>query len=211
MTAAAKYREAKIGGCLAVEIEARADGSRVLRSTEALQPYPKRLSDRLAHWAKEAPDRTFVAKRGANGEWQRISFSQMLDRAKRVGQSLLERNLSVDRPLVILSENDLEHLTMALGAMWVGIPHAPISSAYSLVSGDFAKLRHILATLTPGLVFASGAAYARAITTLVQPEVGVVLTEGAIEGRETTAFAALLERNVEPEVAAANAATGRGW
>jgi feruloyl-CoA synthase len=208
VTAAVKYREAKFGGCLEVNVEERADGSRVLRSTEGLQPYPERLSDRLAHWAKEAPDRTFVAKRGADGQWLHITYSQMLARVKRVGQSLLERNLSTDRPVVILSENDLEHLSMALGAMWVGIPYAPVSSAYSLVSGDFAKLRHILATLTPGLVFASSAAYARAITAVVPPDVGVVLTQGAIEGRETTRFAALLERNVGPEVAAAHAATG---
>ena len=65
MTAAPSTAKPRFGGCLAVEIEARADGSHVLRSTEALQPYPKRLSDRLEHWAQEAPDRTFVAKRGS--------------------------------------------------------------------------------------------------------------------------------------------------
>ncbi|MBV9889539.1 MAG: feruloyl-CoA synthase [Rhizobacter sp.] len=204
----ARYRDAKVGGCLDVVVETRADGTRVLRSSEALQPYPERLSDRLAHWASEAPERTFVARRGTDGHWQRITYAQMLDRAQRVGQALLERDLSVDRPLVILSENDLEHLTLALGAMWVGVPFAPVSSAYSLVSGDFAKLRHIVATLTPGLVFASSTLYARAITTVIPPDVGVVLTEGAIDGRDTATFGELLGREAGPEVATAHAATG---
>jgi len=183
------------------------DGSQVLRSTEPLGAYPERLSDRLAHWAREAPDRTLVAQRGKDGEWHRITYAQMLDRAQRVGQALLQHGLSVDRPIAILSENDLDHLTLALAAMWVGIPYAPISSAYSLVSDDFAKLRHIVKTITPGLVFASGPRYARAITTVVAPDVAVILSEGSIPGRETASFAALLETPVGPEAAAAHDAT----
>ena len=192
MSGTAKYREAHFGGCLDAAVEARPDGSQVLRSTEALQAYPQRLSDRLAHWAQAAPDRTFVARRGEDGQWQRISYAQMLERAQNVGQALLQRGLSVERPLVILSENDLEHLTLAMAAMWVGVPYAPISSAYSLVSGDFAKLRHILATLTPGMVFASSTGYARALTTVVADDVEVVLTNGRLAERATTPFSALL-------------------
>ena len=69
----------------------------------------------------------------------------------------INRGLNAERPVVILSENSLEHLSLAFGAMWAGVPHAPISTAYSLVSQDYGKLRHILANLTPGLVFASTA------------------------------------------------------
>jgi feruloyl-CoA synthase len=210
VSGAIRHREARVGGCLAVHVETRPDGTQVLRSTEALEPHPERLSERLEHWAREVPDRTFIAQRGADGQWQRISYAQMFERAQRVGQALLQRGLSVERPLAILSENDLEHLTLAMGAMWVGIPYAPISSAYSLVSGDFAKLRHILATITPGLVFANGPAFARAITTVVAPDVEVVLTEGAVEGRGTTPFADLLATPPGPEAAAAHAATGPG-
>ena len=207
MSTAIKHRAARFGGCLSVNIESRSDGSQVLRSTEPLEAYPERLSDRLAHWAREAPDRTLVAQRGKEGEWRRITYAQMLDRAQRIGQALLQHGLSPERPIAILSENDLDHLTLALGAMWVGIPYAPISSAYSLVSDDFAKLRHIVKTITPGLVFASGPRYARAITTVVAPDVAVILSEGSIHGRETTSFAALLETPAGPEAAAAHDAT----
>ena len=208
MSGPVTYRAAKFGGCLAADLEPRSDGAQVLRSTEPLQAYPQRLSDRLAHWAGEAPDRTFVARRGADGQWECITYAQMLDRAQRIGQSLLQRGLSVDRPLAILSENDLEHLTLAMAAMWVGVPYAPISSAYSLVSGDFAKLRFILSTLTPGMVFASNPAYARALTTVVAPDAEIVLTRGSLEGRATTSFSTLLSATPGPETAAAHEATG---
>jgi len=208
MSGPVTYRAAKFGGCLAADLEPRSDGTQVLRSTEPLQAYPQRLSDRLAHWAGEAPDRTFVARRGADGQWECITYAQMLDRAQRIGQSLLQRGLSVDRPLAILSENDLEHLTLAMAAMWVGVPYAPISSAYSLVSGDFAKLRFILSTLTPGMVFASNPAYARALTTVVAPDAEIVLTRGSLEGRATTSFSTLLSATPGPETAAAHEATG---
>ena len=208
MSGGARFRDARVGGSVSADIERRPDGVVWMRSTEALQPYPPRLADRLEHWAREAPDRTFVARRGANGEWRRISYAQMLDRVQRVGQALMQRTLSVERPIAILSENDLEHLTLALGAMWVGIPYTPVSSAYSLLSTDHAKLRHIFATTTPGLVFASGPAYAKAIAAVVGPDVEVVLTEGALEGRATTPFSALLATDAGDACAAAHAATG---
>jgi feruloyl-CoA synthase len=72
-----------------------------------------------------------------------------------VGQYLLEKKLSAERPLVVLSGNDIEHALLHLGAMLVGIPYAPVSPAYSLLSTDFAKLRAIFELLTPGLVFVS--------------------------------------------------------
>ncbi len=212
---APKYRAAHVGGCLSATLERRADGSAVLRSTEPLGAYPERLADRLEHWAREAPDRTFVARRAAvGGDWLRLSYAQMLDRAQRVGQALLARGLSAERPVAILSENDLEHITLALGAMWAGVPYTPVSSAYSLVSSDYGKLRHILGVTTPGLVYASGPAYAKAIAAVVGPEVEVVMAEsegagtGALAGRAVTPFSTLLDSVPGAELAAAHAATG---
>ena len=208
MSAGRQVRDVRVGGCVSAIADTGSDGITRLRSTEALQPYPLRLADRFEHWAREAPDRTFVAKRQAGGDWQRISYAQMLERIQRVGAALVQRGLSVERPIAILSDNDLEHLTLALAAMWVGIPYTPVSPAYSLLSTDHAKLRHILATTTPGLVFASSPAYARAIEAVVPIQVEVVLSEGAIEGRASTPFSALLAATPGDEVAAAHAATG---
>jgi feruloyl-CoA synthase len=204
----APAREASVGGCVEATIERRSDGATVLRSTEPLGGYPARLTDHLEHWARAAPERTFVARRDAGGAWQRISYAQMLDRAMAVGQALLDLGLSVERPVAILSENSLEHLTLAMGALWVGVPFAPVSPAYSLVSQDHAKLKHILGTVTPGLVFASDASYAKAIASAVPPDVQVVLAAGELPERRALRFAGLLEARPGADQQAAHAAVG---
>lgn len=220
----ARYRDIRVGGCLAADVEQRPDGAMLLRSTEALQSFPERLTDRLEHWAREAPDRIFVAKRekcdtpprntgsgpspGSGGPWRTITYAQMLDRAKAVGQALATRNVSVDRPIIILSDNDLEHLTLALGAMWVGVPYTPVSPAYSLLSQDHGKLRHIAGTLTPGMLFASGPEYAKAIAAVATPDMEVVLTEGELEDRRSTRFDELLATRPGSEGEAAHARIG---
>lgn len=209
--AQARYRAVPVGGCLQATLEQRADGAQLLRSTEPLAAYPERLSDCLAHWARVAPDRSFAAQRdpaiAGGGDWQHISYAQMLARAQAVGQALLERGLSAQRPLLILSDNDLDHLTLAMAAMWAGVPYVPVSSAYSLLSQDFGKLRHIAQRVTPGLVFAASPAYGRAISAVFEPGMEVVLGSGQLDGRSTTAFAGLLATPAGPEVAAAHAAT----
>jgi feruloyl-CoA synthase len=207
--AAPRYRALPLGGSLRAVFTPQPDGSTLLRSTEALAPYPPRLTDRLLHWAAVAPERTLAAKRVAGGAWRRISYAQALTSARSIAQALLDHGLSAERPVAILSDNDLEHLLLGLGAMLAGVPFAPVSPAYSLLSQDHGKLRHILGTLTPGLVFASsGSAYAKAIAATVAPDVPVVLTEGAIAGRATLRFADLLATVPGAAVDAAHAAVG---
>ncbi len=204
-----RYRAARVGGCIEARVETRADGVQVLRSAEPLADVPRRLTDRLEHWAAVAPDRTFVACRAPNGgDWVRISFAQMLDRAQRIGQALVDRGLSAERPLAVLSNNDLEHFSLAMGAMWAGVPWVPVSPAYSVLSQDHGKLRHILGVTTPGLVFASGAEYGRAIQAVVPADAHVVLTEGGIEGRAVTPFDELLAAVPGSGIAAAHAEVG---
>lgn len=210
-----RYRHAAVGGCVDASIERRPDGSSVLRSCEPLGAYPARITDRLEQWAHEAPQRTFVAKRGkteksgSGGDWQRISYADMLARVQAVGQALVDRKLSTDRPVVILSDNDLEHITLMFGALWAGVPHATISSAYSVVAQDHAKLRHIIDTLRPGLVFAShGGPYARAVNACIGNDVELVLAEGEVEGRRHTRFADLLATEPGEGVRAAHEKVG---
>jgi feruloyl-CoA synthase len=202
----ARYRDARVGACRSATCERRADGTLVLRSPVGLGAFPETLIDCLEHWAKAAPDRTFVAKRDEKGAWMRITYAQMRERARAVGSALVARGLSADRPIAILSENDLEHLTLSFGAIYAGVPFSPISPAYSLVSQDYGKLRHILATLNPGLVFAANAtAYARAIAATVHPDTELVFTNGEIAGRPATSFASLLAAQPDGAFAAAHA------
>ncbi len=209
MTAPAiRYRSLQLGGSLEAHLTRRSDGSTLVVSREPLAPYPVRLTDRFLEWAERAPERTLVAKRASKdkgGDWRRVSYGEALHSARRVAQALIDRRLSVDRPLAILSDNDIEHLLLGLGAMLAGVPYAPVSPAYSLMSQDFGKLRHILDTLTPGLVFASGPQYAKAIAAVVANDTPVVLTEGGLDGRASTSFADLLATVPTAAVDAAHA------
>jgi len=203
-----RYRELPLGGSLEADFTRRDDGSTLIVSREPLQPYAKRLTDRFLHWAEAAPDRVLVAKRVKGGDWRKLSYGEALRAARSIAEALLERQLSVERPVAILSDNDIEHLQLALGAMLAGVPYAPVSPAYSLVSEDHGKLKHILGLLTPGLVFASGPAYAKAIAAAVPAETPVVLTEGALDGRATVPFADLLAAVPTDAVDAAHAKVG---
>ncbi len=175
-----------------VAIERKGDVT-YLRSTEPLGPYPRRLMERLIHWAQVKPDQTFVARRDATGQWQYITYSQMLERVRSIAQHLMGFELSQERPLVILSGNDLEHLQLACAAMYCGIAYCPVSPAYSTVSRDFEKLRHIISTLEPGLVFAAeGDTYARAIEAVVAADTPVLLTTGGLSERAHMFFDELL-------------------
>ena len=159
-----------------VLVDRRPDGTLHLKSSRPLPSYPEKLTDRLVHWANAAPDRVFMAERNADG-WRTITYAQTLDKVRRIGAALLTRNLSAERPIVILSGNDLEHALLGLAANYVGVPYAPISPAYSLISSDFGKLRHIVDLLTPGLVFAcDGTQYARALEAVLPADVDVVVT-----------------------------------
>ena len=204
----APYRALPLGGSLAATFTARADGSTLVVSTEALGPYPERLTDRFLDWAAKVPERTLVAKRVAKGDWRRVSYAEALTSARAIAQALIDRGLSAERPVAILSDNDIEHLLLGLGAMLAGVPFAAVSPAYSLMSQDFGKLRHVVETLTPGLVFASDARFAKAIAAVVPADTPVVLTEGVLDGRATTPFAELLATVPTAAVDAAHARVG---
>jgi feruloyl-CoA synthase len=146
-----------------VAVERRADGAVLLRAVEPLPAYPDKLTERLVFWAGEAPDRVLFAQRSRHGGWRSVTYEQALRQARAIGGHLLQRRLSAERPLVVLSGNDIEHALLHLGAMYVGVPYAPVSPAYSLLSTDFAKLGFIRDLLTPGLVFANGAQYGHAL------------------------------------------------
>lgn len=202
-----RYRQVSIGHP-AVEVSER-QGVLHMRSLEPLAPLPERLLDRLVHWAAERPQQTFFAARDSHGVWQHTTYAQMLVQVRAIAQYLLRFGLSAERPLVILSGNGLEHLQIALGAMYAGIPYCPVSPAYSLLSQDYAKLRHVCDLLRPGLVFvADSQPFQRAIDAVIAAEVPVVCARGELEGRRCIRFASLLEQPGGAEAEAAFAATG---
>ncbi|WP_459746156.1 feruloyl-CoA synthase [Pseudomonas sp. 3A(2025)] len=203
----ARYRQVSIGHP-AVEVS-EVHGVLHMRALEPLAQLPERLLDRLLHWAEVRPAQTFIAARDSHGGWREVSYAQMLSDVRAIAQHLLGYGLSAERPLALLSGNDIEHLQIALGAMYAGIPYCPVSPAYSLLSQDFAKLRHVCDVLQPGLVFVSDtASYQKAIDAVLPADVAVISVRGKLPGRALTPFARLLEQPGGPEAEAAFAATG---
>jgi feruloyl-CoA synthase len=188
-------------------------GTHYLQADQALAPYPNRLTDRLQQWAQTRPAQTFMARRvkladGTLGDWKHIDYAEAWRTARCIAQALINRGLSTERPVVILSENGLEHALLALGCMVAGVPYVPTSPPYSLISQDYDKLKHVLSTVTPGLVFASDTRYARAISATVGPDIEVVMTDGGLTDRKATTFAQLCATPATDAVDAAMAATG---
>lgn len=192
-------------------------GVHYLSADQSLQPYPERLTDRLRRWAELRPQQTWMAQRerlcAADGKttlgaWRHVNYGEAWATARRIAQALTNRGLSAERPVVILSENSLEHALLALGCLVAGVPYVPTSPPYSLVSTDYDKLRHVLKTTTPGLVFAQDARYARAIQASVGPDAEVVLVDGAIDGISVTRFSDLEATPETPAVDDVMASTG---
>lgn len=197
------FRDVRIGRTTA-DLKTQPDGSQVLSVKEPLGDYPDTLLERLDHWAEVAPDRLFVAQRDARGEWRRYSYRQTLDAVRSLSQALLDRQLSTERPVAILSGNSIEHLLLGLAAMYVGVPYAPISPAYSLISTDYGKLRHIFEILTPGLLLVENGDDFAAAVNAVAADVETLAIDPASQSR-MTAFDALLQTRVTDAVDQAHA------
>ncbi len=150
-----------------VDLDTRADGRMILRSPLPLGAHARCVGELLRRWAEREPERLFLTERTAAGGRRELRYGQALATVRSLGQALLDRGLDGEHPLMLLSGNSIDSALLTLAAMDVGVPAAPISPAYSLMSQDHAKLRYIFELLTPGLVYASdGAAFAPALTAL---------------------------------------------
>ncbi|MEP7083978.1 MAG: AMP-binding protein, partial [Betaproteobacteria bacterium] len=153
-TATSRAARAALFAPAAVVVERRDDGVQILRSPVPLQDYPVRMGAWIEQWSEAEPDRAFLLERGGDGRWAGVTYGEAAQRMLRLAAGLQQRNLSPERPLVILSDNSVEHALLMLAALYVGIPVAPLSPAYSLQSKDFGKLRAIVTLLCPGMIYA---------------------------------------------------------
>ena len=201
-----RVRPVRLAKAVAV-VDRRPDGTIYLRNPTPLGPYPVALTDRLMEWAGTAPGRTLAARRDATGQWQHLTYADAVRRVRRVAQALLDRRLSAERPIVILSGNSLDHLVLALAAKHAGIAYAPIAPAYSLQAREFDALRFVFDQMQPGLVFAEDTtAFQRALAAVVPPGVEVVGSPSGATGHPATPFDTLLQASATDAVERAHAA-----
>ncbi|MFT3770022.1 MAG: feruloyl-CoA synthase [Minicystis sp.] len=182
----------------AVVATRRADGALLLESAHPLGAFPRHVGDRLRHWAEAAPDRVLFAERAGSG-FRSVTYAEARRTIERLAQSLVDRGLSAARPLLILSDNGVDHALLTLAAMHAGVPAAPVSPAYSLLSADLGKLRAIADLVRPGMVFTADAdRYARALAALAPTGATLVASRGA--SGAVLPFDALLQRDPGPDL-----------
>jgi feruloyl-CoA synthase len=192
-----------------VDVERDSNEAIYLRPTAHLGDYPARLTDRLDEWSHRDPSRLFLARRGEDGEWRKMTYGEFRRQARAIAQALLDRGLSAERPVVVLSGNDFAHALIEVGAMYAGIPYSPLTPAWSLLSSDFGKLRAAMRLLTPGLVFAAdGEQFRRAIEAAVPSDARLVVADHPPAGRHAEHFSSLLETTPTEDVDRAHARVG---
>lgn len=199
-----------------VNLRVRADGATLIESAHSLGRVPRCLGSLLAANAEAHPDRAFLGERSDAAEgapWRQVTWSEALATVERLASALLELGASAERPLLILSGNSIAHALLSLAAMHVGVPVAPVSVAYSLMSKDFAKLRRIADSVKPAVVFTEQRApFEAAIEAAglgALPRVHAEDPESSSnEPSHHHAFASLAEHPLSPEVATRFGALG---
>jgi feruloyl-CoA synthase len=143
-----------------------AGGGFILESEEPLGPHAGHLGQLLQQQAARRPEAIFLAEKAGAG-WRRVTYREAWDAARAIAQALLDRGMDQTTPIVILSGNSIDHALLMLGGMVAGVPVTPVSVAYSLMSGDFAKVHHIVNLVKPRLIFAQGGGpFAKVLATL---------------------------------------------
>lgn len=189
----AKYREVDLWKP-EVEVRRSADGVIYVEQKAPLPPYPKRITEPLLEWAEKFPEKTLFAERNGEEGWRRLTYKEAVQQVRSLGQFLLDSGLSADRPLAILSGNDLAHAALALAAIHVGIPYAAISPAYSLIGDDFGRLKDVFDSINPGMVFAADATlFGAAIEAVAAPDVKLLFSVGGNGPHESFKHAATTE------------------
>src|ERR1700704_1019009 len=160
-------------GAPRIVCEKGADGSLHCRSAEALTPPDPSLARPFRRGVERKPGGLFLAERVAAGDWRKLTYEATRPLVDALAQGLIERGLSAERPVMLLSGNGIDHALLTLAGHTAGVPVAPISVAYSLQSQDFAKLKHIAALLEPGLIYvADTAPFAKALAAITPLAVG---------------------------------------
>ncbi len=194
-----------------VEVVRRSDGTQLATSPEPLGGYSRCVGEWLVRWAASSPDVTWLAERHGDG-WRHLSYGEALPRVLALATWMLRNRLGPDRPLVLLSDNSIEHALLTVAAMHVGVPAVPVSPAYSLMSQDYGKLKSILASVAPGAIFAAPAnRYAAALAAVKDDHDAILVLDDlaaapAVAAGAVREFRELLNETDGPAVAQAFAA-----
>ncbi len=189
-----------------VSVIKRADGAMIYRSTQTLPVYERCIGEWLVRWAAQAPGRDFLCERESNesgASWRRLTYADTLHRVEAIATWILQRGLTAETPIAVLSDNSIDHALLSLACAHAGVPIASISPAYSLLSKDHSKLKSIVRQLTPGAIYVADAVtFAPALTAIRDLHEGKIIA-GANASNGQIAFEILMERRDRASVAKA--------
>jgi feruloyl-CoA synthase len=185
-----------------IAVERRGDGTIILKSRIPLQAYETHIPASLAKWARQAPERIWLAQRGgADRQWRKVSYGEAKRTVDALTQGLLNLEPGEGRPVAILSGNSIEHALMTQAAMQARLPAAPVSPAYSLMSQDHAKLKYLFDLIRPGVVMVQDCpVFEKALRALDLAGVTVIHVARPVEGIESIAYADLAATPVTKDV-----------
>jgi feruloyl-CoA synthase len=180
-------------------------GAFVLQSPEPLQPGSRCIGEWLEQWARDTPDALAFAEPAGDsantGGWRRLSWGALRRRVGAVAQGLLDLDLPADRPIVVLSDNSLDHLVLLLAGMHVGRAVCTVSSAYCrLAQGEFSRVHGILRALAPALVYAASPAIYGAAIAQAGLDTPVVFSDDVAAYPGAQSFEALADTAETPAV-----------
>jgi len=190
-------------------------GAFLLRSPEPLMPGVRAIGVWLEHWAQEKPqaiafsEPAGLSQAAVSSGYTALTWAELRTRVGSVAQALLDMRLAAGAPVVILSDNSLDHLVLMLAAMHVGRAACTVSSAYCrLAGGDFSRIKGILDKLAPGLVYASDAATYGPAIRASGVSAPIVLSRGAEDLSGAVGFDSLVAVRETDAVGRAFAAVG---
>ena len=190
--------------------EKATDGSLRCRAQEPLGPHDPSLAQLFRSAAERNPAGLFLAEREGGGAWRKLTYEAARTLVDALAQGLLDRDLSAERPVMILSGNGIDHALLTLAGHTAGVPVAPISVAYSLQSQDHAKLRHIAALLEPGLIYvADTGPFAKALAALGPRSAEIVTSRNGAGIERVTSLDDMARSLPGPGLEQAVAAIGR--
>ena len=171
----------------------RADGSILLKSTAPLRESARCVSDWLELWAQKTPDRIFLGERsGVDKPWTTVTYKDALRQVRSIAAWILAQGLNAEHPLVILSDNSVDHALFALAAQHVGVPSAAISPAYSLMSRDFDKLKSMIRLLEPGAIYVSSTKAFAAALAAIRPLHSAKIVSGDADDADAISFRSIV-------------------
>ncbi|UYV38146.1 feruloyl-CoA synthase [Rhodobacteraceae bacterium D3-12] len=184
------------------ELLRRDDGTMIYRSRKAMSDTVGRTGDWLHRWAKDAPERVFIAERSGAG-WREERYGAVLEQVRAIAESLLARGLNNATPILVMSGNGVDHGLLALAAQYAGIPTVPVAEQYSLIHGAHGRLQHAIELVRPKMAYVVDAGqYDEALNLPDFDDIEVVASR--VAGRAgVTPFSELMKGDASVDVDAA--------